>query len=351
MTEENEVEVVEEDSINSALADAWDASESKNDDGIQASEASEPLPDSGEESGIAASGLSPDADKPENDQKWLRTGEQDADEVNRLAEESDKPPVGLSPEARESWKDVPAAVKADIVKRENDYAKGIEKHRMATQRVQGMDAALRPYSQYLQMNGGAGQTINTLLQTGSTLQMGSPVQKAQVVANLIKQFGVDIKSLDNMLVGEAPPPEIQQQTEVQQAVQQAVAPYQQFMQQQAQQQQAQQQAAQGQVAQEVNSFGAQHEFYTDVRAQMADLLDMAANRGQEMSMEQAYNAACSMHPQISNIISGRDKQATVNQKKQAAASIQGSPGGRMGSSAPGSMAAALNDAWDNAGRM
>ena len=132
MIEENEAEVVEEDdSINSALADAWDASESSDDGGIQASETSEPLPDSGEESSVTPSELGTDPNKPADDQKWLRTGEKDADEVNRVAAEADKPPVGLSPEAREAWKDVPASVKADIVKRENDYAKGIEKHRQA----------------------------------------------------------------------------------------------------------------------------------------------------------------------------------------------------------------------------
>ena len=350
MTEVAEV-AVEEDTLTNDLAAAWDASE--NDDGIeqQGGEVHEPSGESSDPAKLDGSESGDDKDKSGDSEKWIRSGEEDADAVNQLATESEKPPVGLSLEAREVWKDVPDAVKADIVKREKDYERGIVQYSQQAKRAQGMDKALAPYQQYLQMNGGAGQTLQNLLQTGSGLQMGSPVQKAQIVANLIKQYGVDIKSLDNMLVGEAPPAEVQQQTQVQQAVQQAVAPYQQFMQQQAQQQQYHQQQAQGVVAQEVNQFGTQNEFYNDVRGDMADLLDMAANRGREMSMDEAYNLACSNHPQISKIVSGRASQQSVDQKRQAASSISGSPGGTMTGAAPNSMIAALNDAWDNAGRM
>jgi hypothetical protein len=338
MEVDTEVEVedvkVDEDTLTNALADAWDASEST-DDEPETAEASEA--EEGKE-------------KPLNE-GWIRRDE-DADPLgSSQPEEREGAPVGLSLEAREAWKDVPDAVKADIVKRENDYANGIEKHRQATERVQGMDRALQPYQQYLQMNGGAGETIKTLLQTGSSLQMGSPQQKAQVVANLIQQFGVDIKSLDSMLVGEAPSAESQQQSQLEQMFNQRLAPMQQQLQQYQQRDQQQAQQAQGQVAQEVTQFGSDNEFYNDVRGDMADLLDMAANRNREMSMQEAYNLACNNHPQISKIMAGRTSQNTVNQKRNAASSIQGSPGGSMSKGAPNSTMAALHDAWDSAGRM
>jgi hypothetical protein len=343
MIEENEVETTEDvDDLSIALADAWDASEStddqsEEDNGVQLSTDTDSTADSGGESDADEDGIRPD--------------QVAAEEVDKSTDESDKPPVGLSLEAREAWKDTPDSVKADIVKRENDYAAGIEKHRNASERVQGMDKALQPYQQYLQMNGGAGQALQGLLQTGSALQMGSPQQKAQVVANLIQQFGVDIKSLDSMLVGEAASPETQQQNQFEQMLNQRLGPMQQQLQgyQQREQQQAQQ--AQGQVAQEVTNFGANNEFYNDVRGDMADLLDMAANRGREMNMDEAYRLACSNHPQISKIMSGRTSQQSVNQKRAAASSISGSPGGTGGVNAPNSTMAALNDAWDSVGRM
>jgi hypothetical protein len=152
-------------------------------------------------------------------------------------------------------------------------------------------------------------------------------------------------------VGEAPPQAQQAQNQVQQMIDQRLGPMQKQLQGYQQREQYQQQQVQGQVAQEVNNFGTQNEFYNDVRGDMADLLDMAANRGREMSMDEAYNLACSNHPQISKIMSGRTSQASVDGKRRAASSISGSPGGGMSKGAPNSTMAALNDAWDSAGRM
>ena len=335
---EEEVVEVQEDSLNADLVAAWEASET-DDDGDDTAEVQEPV------------SLDAGSGGQTNDESPVRQDEDNFGAVSAEPEASSKPPVGLSLEAREVWNDVPDAVKADIARRERDYEAGIEKHRVATQRVSAMDRSLQPYQQYLQMNGGAGEALQGLLQTGSSLQMGSPTQKAQVVANLIKQFGVDIKSLDSMLVGEAPTAESQQQNQMEQMLNQRLGPMQQQLEGYQQREQQQQQQAQGQVAQEVSNFGANNEFYNDVRADMADLLDMASNRQREMSMQEAYNLACANHPQISKIMSGRSSQQSVNQKRNAASSISGSPGGGMQGQAANSVAAALNDAWDSAGRM
>ena len=339
MIEEAEVEV-QEDSLNADLVAAWEASET-DDGGDDTSEVQEPV--------SFGEGDTGDAGETSNESP-VRQDEDNISSVSEEPEESSKPPVGLSLEAREVWNDVPDAIKVDIARREKDYEAGIEKHRVATQRVAAMDRSLQPYQQYLQMNGGAGEALQGLLQTGSSLQMGSQQQKAQVVANLIKQFGVDIKSLDSMLVGEAPSAESQQQSQMQQMINQQHR-HEQQLQGYQQREQQQQQQVQGQVAQEVNDFGSQNEFYNDVRGDMADLLDMASNRGRDMNMQEAYNIACSNHPQISKIMAGRSSQKSVNQKRQAASSISGSPGGGMQGQAPNSVLAALHDAWDSAGRM
>ena len=351
MIEHEEVEVTEPDSITADLASAWDAAE--NNDGTE-SEGSEVHESYGESSGSQASsgqfGSEPPTDE-SGDQGTVRDGENLPEGQHPVAEESTGAPVGLSPEAREVWNDVPDAVKADITKRENDYAAGIEKHRANTQRVQAMDRSLQPYAQLFAMNGGAGQTLPGLLQTASLLQMGSAPQKAQAVANIIKQFGIDIQTLDSMLVGEGVPQEVQQQSQMEAMFNQRLAPMQQQLQHYQQRDRQMAQQAQGQVAQEVNSFGSQNEFYNDVRSDMADLLDMAANRGRQMSMQEAYNTACAAHPQISKVMQSRQAAQSVQQKKQAASSIHGTSGGAMGGAQAGSVAAALNDAWDNAGRM
>lgn len=260
---------------------------------------------------------------------------------------------GLPPEAREQWKNTPKAVQDAIAKREADYAAGIEKHRHNSQRAQQMDRALAPFQQYLGMTGAPpAQTIGTLLQTASMLQMGSEQQKAQQIAQLVKQFDVSVPALDGALVGAAPSPEDQQVSQIQQAIGQAVAPYQQHM---AQMQQVQQQQAvhQQQLVQtDIQKFAAdpKNEFYNDVALDMADVLDMAANRNRAMSLPEAYDQACQLHPQIGKILSARNAAKEVANRQGAAASISGSPGGPGGGDADSSMRDLIETAWDSAGR-
>jgi hypothetical protein len=229
-------------------------------------------------------------------------------------------------------------------------SEGIQKYAQGAKRAAGMDQTLAPFQQYTSMNGGPGAAIKGLLETGSMLQMGSPQQKAQIVAQLIGQFGVDISALDNMLVGNAPSEESQQQSAVQQAVQQAVAPYQQSMDQLNQQQNYQRHQQQQAVVSEVNDFGATHEFYKDVRGDMANILDSAAATGRKVGMEEAYTMAVNMHPQIAPIVAARNNASAIAGKRKAASSIsgtQGGPGG--GSQVPDDLTAQLNAAWDHVG--
>jgi hypothetical protein len=268
----------------------------------------------------------------------------------KQASDLETPPAGLSPEAREVWKDVPAPVKAAIAKREEDYSRGIQMYASNAKRAEAMDRTLQPYSQLFAMNGGVQNTIPGLLQTASILQMGAPAQKADRVAQLIKQFGVDVRALDNALVGQKPPKEMQQQSEMDRMFNERLGPLQKQLETYQQREQREQQQQQQVIQTELQQFASSNEFYPDVRADMADLLDMAANRGRQMSLQEAYNTACQAHPQIAKIINGRTSAAQVGRKRTAASSIHGGPGGSMSADST-SLTAALHDAWDNAGRM
>ncbi len=257
----------------------------------------------------------------------------------------DLPPKGLSAAAREVWKDVPQAVKEQIVKREKDYEAGIVKYAEQAKRADMMDRALAPFQQYFSMNGGPGKVLPDLLQTGALLQMGAPQQKAQAVANIIKQFGVDIATLDSLLVGEQPknqlPPEIEQELT---QMRQFIGNYQ-------QQQAYAQQQTQQRVVSEVEQFqnDPKNEFYNDVKMDMADLMDVAAKQGRAMTLQEAYERACMMNPSISQIINSRRSAEQVAQKRKAASSVAGSPGGPGDNSPPSSLRDTIAQAWDNAG--
>ncbi len=353
MNDETEVQDEPMDDLSAALAEAWDASEESDDGSGQDNSIPEPQMES---HGAEGSEDTDGATESDNQGEFRPSAEKEGIPPE-VAQESQPavdlatPPKGLSLEAREAWSEVPDAVKSEIAKREQDYSNGIQQYAQNAQRAEAMDKTLAPYQQFFQVNGGAGQTIEGLLQTGSVLQMGTPQQKAQTVANIIKQFGVDVTALDGMLVGAPVSREMQQQQQMQDMVNQQLQPMQQQLQQYQQREMQEQQAAQAKMSSEIERFANDpaNEFYSDVSSEMADLLDMAATRGHALGLQEAYEKACLVHPAISKIMQNRQAQAAVHQKRQASSSIYGSPGGAPAST-PGSITAALNDAWDNAGR-
>ena len=173
-----------------------------------------------------------------------------------------------------------------------------------------------------------------------------------IMAGFDKVALVFIKTLDNILTGQGAPANVQRQTDVQQQIGAALAPFQQYMSREKQRQDYTQQQERNEVNGTLNAFAAdpQNEFYNDVKMEMADLLDMASNRNREMTLAQAYEKACQLNPEIYGIIQGRSGAKSVAEKRHAAASISGTLGGPGGGTEPGDMRGAIEDAWANAGR-
>jgi hypothetical protein len=335
--------------LNAALAAAWDAAEAEDGDETEVHESAAAETESGDTGQPAGDEAEV---QPEGELDGVQPGGDRPEESAASDDESslDTPPKGLSLEAREAWKETPEAVRKEIAKREADFERGIVKYAQNAKRAEAMDQVLAPYQQLFALNGGPGNTLPGLLQTAALLQMGSPQQKAETAANLIKQFGVDIRALDSALVGAKPPAEVQQTSQLEQLLNQKLQPLQQQLQTYQQREQQMQEQEQQAIQQEIQKFAVAHEFYDDVKEEMADLLDMSAKRGRAMTLEEAYNIACSTHPSISKIMTGRQaKEATAN-RQRAASSVRGSVGGVL-DAPPDSRMAALNDAWDNAGRM
>jgi ribosomal protein S6 len=324
MNEESEVESeVEDDSASAKMSELWDAAFE-----IEEPEAVEAQAEEAEE--VAA-------EKPAMEESEAPVEEIAAEQAE------DAPPSSLPPAAREAWAETPQAMRDAIAKREQDYEAGIQKYAAAAKRAEDMDRSLQPYQQFFAMNGGASQAIPDILKIATTLQMGTPQQKAAVAAHLIRVFEVGIPDLDNILSGQQP-----QQTAQMQQMDPQVAQ----MQQQLQQQQAfinsLQQKEQGQASYEIDSFKKSHEFFDDVALDMADMMDLAANRGQEMTMEEAYERACLLRPDIKTVIDGREAKKRAAEKAKAAVSISGTPSGpgdptQTANSLSGDLAAA----WDH----
>lgn len=240
-------------------------------------------------------------------------------------------PVSWSPAAREQWKDVPEALQSEILKREKETMDALGQSTSARRFAQEFSDVVRPYEPLIAARGATPmEAVKAFLNLGAGLQAGTPTDKAQIITNLIRQYSVDVKTLDEILAGQ-PGENTQMTQQVEQMVGQRMKPYEDFMQQQNQQTQRNQQTQQTELQNELDAFSAdkKNEFFSDVRLDMADLMGVASNRGKVLSLEDAYNQACRSNPEIFQIIEQRAKAAaakksgTAERRRNAAGSIRG----------------------------
>ena len=212
-----------------------------------------------------------------------------------------------------------------------------------------MDKALQPYQQLFMANGGQpGQVISNVLQAASQLQFGTPIQKAQTWVAMAQQFGVDINTAADLMEGNAPNPQAQTQEQIQQAIAQERQRWQQEQQQR--EQQNMQQRTHGELQQFMTDPA--NPYAKEVGREMAVSLQLAAERGEEMTLKQAYDEACRINPHVASRIASQRSQQELQQRKSAATSITGSPGG-SGETGPKTddIRGALEHAIETAGRV
>ena len=265
-----------------------------------------------------------------------------------------KAPQSWSPKLREEFGKLSPGVQAQISKREQEMSTFLNEGAESRKFGDKMTQALQPYQAVMTAHGTNDpiQAIQGLMQTAGTLQMGTPQQKAQKLADMVQHYGIDITMLDSALSGQ--PIATPEQNQLEQMLEQKLAPMTNFMNSVQQNQQQSQQQVQQNAKSEVGTFEQSAEFIGDVRNDMADLLDMAAQRGQEMSLQQAYDKACAINPEISAIISKRTNDdrlkgnaRSANNKRYAASSIRGNQTGGGGHVDNNTVASALNQAWDD----
>lgn len=258
-----------------------------------------------------------------------------------------KAPSRWKPALREKWAALPDDVKAEISFRESATEKFRNEVQGERKVAQQFTQAMAPFQSILAANNADPiKTTQSLMQTAAGLQMGTPRQKAQIVSNIISQYGVDINSLDEILAGMAPKEGNQQMEEL---VTQRLAPMQKYVNELQQQQAQQVQQGQAQVATELSAFSSSKEFYEDLRGDMADIMEMSARRGAQITLEQAYVKAMTLNPDISKIVEDRKAASVLGQKRHAASSLAQTSMAPAGApSSTGSVSGDLAAAYDAA---
>lgn len=263
-----------------------------------------------------------------------------------------KAPQSWKPGAREAWGQLPAEVRAEVHRREREAHHVMQETTQARQVHDYLGQLQQKYAPALQAEGVDVLTASAnLMELSSKLRFGTQPEKAALAAQIIRNYGVDVNALADALDGR--PVQQGQQQQPQQMmtdprVDQLLAQLQGLT-------QSRQEAVQQRAVTEVETFGGDKEFFEDVREDMADLLEVAARRGIDLSLEQAYERACKMQPDIAKVLEAREAaqragtgRRSTQQARLAASSVRGSPGSGP-SSQPDNLRASIEAAIEQVG--
>lgn len=273
----------------------------------------------------SAPGVPPDGETPPPE---AATGQE-----ARFQHRVDRAPTSWKGQARSTWNALPLEVRQEVHRIESSMLQQVREHAEIRKEVDYFHTTVAPFVARLQATGmDPVQAAGKLLQSDYILSSAPKQQRAEYMARLIKDYDIDIEALDNALVGKVasgPPSPHDIDSIVQQRVNQALAPL-------YQRQQAMQQQTQAQINSEVEqmSLDPRFPYFDEVREEMADLMDMASQRGVQLTLEQAYQRAVTFHPgaqaasqAASQANQAQDANVRAKAALRASSSVGGAPAG------------------------
>lgn len=261
----------------------------------------------------------------------------------------ERAPASWKPEVREHWTQLPDTVRSEINRREVEVQRTLQESAEARKNYDAVMKTISPYEAFIKAEGSNPiQAIDNLMSTAARLRTGTAPELAQLVAGIVNQFGIGrfgnnfIEQLDSALAGQSPQMN-HQQSEIEQVLNQRLAPVQQMLSQFQQAQVQQQQFAQQQAANEVEQFISQAEFGNDVREDMADILEVAQRRGINMTLQDAYKKAVMMNDNVRSVLTQRSQAQKAQTQTQAAHRARSAAVSVSGAAPAGSMQAPTTD--------
>lgn len=223
-------------------------------------------------------------------------------------------PATWKKELEAHWPGLPAEVQAEILRRENDYAKGVSTYKGEWDRAKPLLDAISPFMPELQQHGIAPDQFITRLATAHrTLALGSQEQKLATFTQLAQQYNIPLAAMfergqdGQVYLRNTPAPAQQQpqgmtEAQVAQVVEQRLA-----------QQSTSQEIAQFQAAKD-DGGNPRYPHFETVKDTMAGLLQA----GLADDLAGAYQAAL-RHPRHAEIFDEQQRlQREADEKKAAA---------------------------------
>lgn len=256
--------------------------------------------------------------------------------------ESLKAPQSWRAAEREAFGKAPREVQEAAIRREREVQGVLNDSAEARKLADAFHRTVAPYEALMRQSGATHplQAVDRLLQTAYALNTGTIQQRAQTIAGIVQQYlGADeaaANALNAAWESLRSKPGTQSTTlDPQMLVQQAKQELAREL------AASRQQQAWRESAAEMEKFKANAEFLADVKEDMADILEMASRRGVELSLEDAYKKACTLHPEVSRVMQQREasKQAATpngatQRAKAAASSVKSSPGAGLKHGSP-----------------
>ena len=191
-----------------------------------------------------------------------------------------------------------------------------------------MQRLQQQYAPALQAEGVDALTASAnLMGLASRLRFGTPVEKASIAADIVRNYGVDVVASAAALDGAQA-----QQGQQANAMQYHDPRVDQLLTQLQTAQAQREETMRTQAVNGVEAFGQGKDFFEDVHVDMGDIMELSAQRGVDMTLQQAYDRACLMNPEIAKILAAREAaksagngKPSIQRSRNAASSVRGTP--------------------------
>lgn len=235
-------------------------------------------------------------------------------------------PGTWSPEAREHWAKLPEQVRSAVRAREKDFGRLLNQSRGFRNFTEEFKETIKPFEGFIAAeNATPMQAVRNMMQTAALFRVGTPQQKVEAVANIIEQFNIPLEQLDVFIgqrrgggaaTGGGAAPDFSAQ--VQAALQREMQPFREHMQSQRQQAVMTDRQLDQEVDQELSQFAQTHEFYEDLKMEMADLIQVARQRGVNLTLTAAYERATLLSEPVRQVLESRKVRTSATEAQRIA---------------------------------
>jgi hypothetical protein len=271
-----------------------------------------------------------------------------------VAPNIDNAPRSWKAGPKAAWSSLPPEVRTEVHRREREATRAISESAPVRKFTQDFTQVIQPHAQRYANSGMTPlQVIHNLMGADAILSQAPMAQRAQFMAKLISDYGIDVAMLDSALAGEDPNTE--PTAKLESIIDRKLQPLQQFVEQTTQQRQAavqreyqsQEQVIQGMMDDETN-----FPHMAVVALDMADIMEMNSRRKVYLSPQEAYKRAVAMNPEAQAAEQGAAGQQRARVAHDAATrslgaslSVSGSPAGLKQQVAPSDLRGTIEAAW------